>query len=114
MFRASLYARVSSNDQERPPMQIRAKRERAARRCWTIFVLVYTLNLCAGNCASSERDLVLTGGTLYTRPDAAPTTNSIVVVRGNTVSAVGKVGAVKLPPGARMIDCSGLTVTAGF
>jgi imidazolonepropionase-like amidohydrolase len=95
-------------------MQIRAKRERAARRCWTIFVLVYTLNLCAGNCASAERDLVLTGGTLYTRPDAAPMTNSIVVVRGNTVSAVGKVGAVKLPPGARMIDCSGLTVTAGF
>ncbi|HYZ86385.1 MAG TPA: amidohydrolase family protein [Bryobacteraceae bacterium] len=95
-------------------MKIRAKWERALRQCWTTLVLVYTLNLCAGNCASAERDLVLTGGTLYTRPDAAPLPNAVVVVRGNTVYAVGKVGAVRIPPGARMIDCSGLTVTAGF
>jgi putative DNA-invertase from lambdoid prophage Rac len=36
MLRAGLYARVSTNDQQTLPMQIRALREYAARRGWTI------------------------------------------------------------------------------
>src|SRR6266576_1314580 len=38
MFRAGLYARVSTNDQQTLPMQSRALREYAARRGWTITV----------------------------------------------------------------------------
>jgi predicted site-specific integrase-resolvase len=40
MFRAGLYARVSTNDQQTLPMQSRAMREYAARRGWTIAVNV--------------------------------------------------------------------------
>src|SRR3984957_2508590 len=40
MFRAGLYARVSTNDQQTLPMQGRAMREYAARRGWTITVQV--------------------------------------------------------------------------
>ena len=40
MFRAGLYARVSSSDQQTIPLQIRALREYAARRGWTIAVQV--------------------------------------------------------------------------
>src|ERR1019366_9655161 len=36
MFRAGLYARVSTNDQQIVPLQIRALREYAVRRGWTI------------------------------------------------------------------------------
>lgn len=36
MFRAGLYARVSSSDQQTIPLQIRALREYAVRRGWTI------------------------------------------------------------------------------
>ncbi|MBV9505481.1 MAG: recombinase family protein [Acidobacteriia bacterium] len=36
MFRAGLYARVSTNDQQTLPMQNRALREYAARRGWTV------------------------------------------------------------------------------
>jgi putative DNA-invertase from lambdoid prophage Rac len=36
MFRAGLYARVSTNDQQTLPMQSRAMREYATRRGWTI------------------------------------------------------------------------------
>lgn len=36
MFRAGLYARVSTNDQQTLPMQTRALREYAARRGWTL------------------------------------------------------------------------------
>ena len=40
MFRAGLYARVSSSDQQTIPLQIRALREYAARRGWTIALQV--------------------------------------------------------------------------
>src|SRR5712692_3245862 len=36
MFRAGLYTRVSTNDQQTIPLQVRALREYAARRGWTI------------------------------------------------------------------------------
>jgi putative DNA-invertase from lambdoid prophage Rac len=40
MFRAGLYARVSTNDQQTLPMQNRALREYAARRGWMIALQV--------------------------------------------------------------------------
>src|SRR5437773_6126247 len=40
MFRAGLYARVSTNDQQTLPMQSRAMREYAARRNWSIAMQV--------------------------------------------------------------------------
>jgi putative DNA-invertase from lambdoid prophage Rac len=40
MFRAGLYARVSTNDQQTIPLQIRALREYANRRGWTIALQV--------------------------------------------------------------------------
>jgi predicted site-specific integrase-resolvase len=40
MFRVGLYARVSTNDQQTIPLQIRALREYAARRGWTIALQV--------------------------------------------------------------------------
>ena len=36
MFRAALYARVSTSDQQTIPLQIRALRDYAARRGWSI------------------------------------------------------------------------------
>jgi len=40
MFRAALYARVSTNDQQTLPMQSRAMREYAARRGWSVVLQV--------------------------------------------------------------------------
>src|SRR6202521_4004948 len=40
MFRAGLYARVSTNDQQTIPLQIRALREYTARRGWAIALQV--------------------------------------------------------------------------
>lgn len=40
MFRAGLYARVSTSDQQTIPLQIRALREYAIRRGWTIALQV--------------------------------------------------------------------------
>jgi DNA invertase Pin-like site-specific DNA recombinase len=40
MFRAGLYARVSTTDQQTIPLQIRVLREYAVRRGWTIALQV--------------------------------------------------------------------------
>jgi len=40
MFRASLYARVSTNDQQTIPLQMRALREYTSRRGWTVALQV--------------------------------------------------------------------------
>ena len=52
MFRAGLYARVSTNDQQTIPLQIRALREYAARRGWTVSMQVKEIGSGA-----SEREL---------------------------------------------------------
>src|ERR1700686_109833 len=52
MFRAGLYARVSTNDQQTLPMQSRAMREYAVRRGWTIAVQIREIGSSA-----SERQL---------------------------------------------------------
>jgi len=44
MFRAGLYARLSTNDQQTLAMQNRAMREYAARRGWTIALQVREVN----------------------------------------------------------------------
>jgi DNA invertase Pin-like site-specific DNA recombinase len=44
MFRAGLYARVSTNDQQTLAMQNRAMREYAVRRGWTIALQVREVN----------------------------------------------------------------------
>jgi putative DNA-invertase from lambdoid prophage Rac len=52
MFRAGLYARVSTNDQQTIPLQIRVLREYAARRGWTI-----TLQVKEVGSGASQREL---------------------------------------------------------
>ncbi len=47
MFRAGLYARVSTNDQQTVAMQNRAMRECAARRAWTIALQALEVNSAA-------------------------------------------------------------------
>ena len=52
MFRAGLYARVSTNDQQTIPLQIRALREYSVRRGWTI-----ALQVKEASSGASERQL---------------------------------------------------------
>src|SRR5687767_6526392 len=57
MFRAGLYARVSTNDQQTLAMQSRAMRQYAARRGWTITMQVREVN--SGAAKRPARDKVL-------------------------------------------------------
>src|SRR5437764_7197312 len=55
MFRAGLYARVSTNGQQTLPMQDRAMREYAARRGWTIAVNVREVGSGAARRGAREK-----------------------------------------------------------
>jgi predicted site-specific integrase-resolvase len=58
MLRAGLYARVSTNDQQTLPMQLRAMREYAARRGWMIALQVREVNSGAAKREAREKLLV--------------------------------------------------------
>jgi putative DNA-invertase from lambdoid prophage Rac len=60
MFRAGLYARVSTNDRQTLPMQSRALREYAARRGWTITVNVREVGSGAAKREAREKLLEAT------------------------------------------------------
>jgi hypothetical protein len=57
MLRAGLYARVSTIDQQTLPMQLRAMREYAARRGWTVTLQVREVNSGAARREAREKML---------------------------------------------------------
>jgi putative DNA-invertase from lambdoid prophage Rac len=57
MFRAGLYARVSTNDQQTLPMQLRALREYVARRGWTTSMQIREIGSGAAKRQAREKVL---------------------------------------------------------
>ena len=73
------------------------------------------MGLGAASCvAQEERALALIGGTVYASPTAAPLSDAVVVVSRGAITAIGNRSAVRIPQGARVIDCTGKSLTAGF
>jgi imidazolonepropionase-like amidohydrolase len=58
--------------------------------------------------------LVLTGATIYPAPDQPPIRDGVVLLRDGRIAAVGRRGGVTVPAGTEALDCTGLTITAGF
>jgi len=78
-----------------------------------LFSLV--MGLGAASCvAQEERALALVGGTVYAAPTAAPLIDAVVVVSRGAITAIGNRSDVQVPQGARVIDCAGKSLTAGF
>jgi imidazolonepropionase-like amidohydrolase len=63
---------------------------------------------------ANAQTLALVGGKVYQSPDGSPISDAVVLVSAGVISAVGSPGAVQIPADARVIDCSGMTVVAGF
>lgn len=63
---------------------------------------------------AGRNSLALVGGTVYVDPSQAPVRDCTVVIAGDAIAAVGAGDAISVPPGAEILDCSGLTVLAGF
>lgn len=72
------------------------------------------LALACSPAGPPAREIALVGARIYPAPGAAPIDSGVVVVRDGKIAAVGPPDAVPVPGDARVLDCTGLTVTAGF
>jgi imidazolonepropionase-like amidohydrolase len=67
---------------------------------------------CLFTATAHASDLALTHATVYTAPDAPPLHDATILIRDGKITAVAH--SLKTPANATTIDCTGLTITAGF
>jgi imidazolonepropionase-like amidohydrolase len=67
-------------------------------------------------CAQKEADAVvaLVGARVYRSPEAAPLDNGVILIANGVIAEVGTRTSVTIPAGARVVDCSGAAIVAGF
>jgi imidazolonepropionase-like amidohydrolase len=75
---------------------------------------VASLLLAPGAAAQTAAPLALTGATAYPAPDRPAIRNAVVLLREGRIAAVGPRASVTVPLGTDTLDCTGLTMTAGF
>jgi imidazolonepropionase-like amidohydrolase len=63
---------------------------------------------------AAAQTLVLLGGSVYASPDAAPLPDAVVVISSGVITEIGSRSDVPVPADARVLDCTGKTVVAGF
>ena len=64
--------------------------------------------------AQSNRVKALVGGTLIDGYGSTPIRNSVVIIEGERIKAVGQVGALAIPSGAEVISTDGMSVLPGL
>jgi imidazolonepropionase-like amidohydrolase len=79
----------------------------------TVF-FAFLLGAASVSVAASAQTLALVGGRVYTSPDSAPLLDAVVLASGGVISAIGSRSEIQLPNDARVIDCTGKTIVAGF
>ena len=77
-------------------------------------VLVFAVLFGAAGAAAQDRVLVLEGGTLIDGTGRSPITDSVIVVEGTRIKAVGRRGQVSYPPDATVIRLGGRTILPGL
>lgn len=63
---------------------------------------------------AADSTIAIVGATLIDGSGRAPVTDSVVVLKDDTIVAAGKRGQVQVPAGARSIDGAGLVIAPGF
>jgi imidazolonepropionase-like amidohydrolase len=76
--------------------------------------LVLGCAVASASVAANAQALALVGGRVYPSPDAAPLLDAVVLASDGVIAAVGSRNEVQIPQDARVIDCTGKTVVAGF
>ncbi len=81
-------------------------------------VAVLVSKTSSGNTSPSESTsptvIAITGATLIDGSGRAPLQDSVVIIRGDLIEAVGKRNQIRVPDGALVIDANGSVVAPGF
>jgi imidazolonepropionase-like amidohydrolase len=81
------------------------------RLAFCFFVLI---GAAGASAPANAQTLALVGGKVYASPDATPLDDAVVVTANGVITAIGSRSDVQIPSDARVIDCAGKTVVAGF
>jgi imidazolonepropionase-like amidohydrolase len=81
------------------------------RLAFCFFVLI---GAAGASAPANAQTLALVGGKVYASPDAAPLPDAVIVASNGVIAAIGSRSDVQIPSDARVIDCTGKTVVAGF
>ena len=63
---------------------------------------------------SVNATLAIVGGRLVDGYGGLPLENAVILVNGNTIVAIGQVGQLAVPAGARIVEADGMTVLPGL
>ncbi|HKE57514.1 MAG TPA: hypothetical protein VKB46_12450, partial [Pyrinomonadaceae bacterium] len=63
---------------------------------------------------SASNVVAISGATLIDGSGRPSLRDSVVVITGDSISAVGRRSATKIPEGSQIIDARGLTIAPGF
>lgn len=78
-------------------------------RVYPWLILLFSLS------ASAQTNIkALVGGTLIDGYGSTPIRNSVVIIEGERIKAVGQVGTLAIPPGAEVISTEGMSVLPGL
>ena len=86
-------------------------------QCRRIVVAVFvavTATQVNAQATQNARLKALVGGTLIDGYGGAPIANSVVLIDGERIRAVGQVGTLAIPPGAEVISTEGMSVLPGL
>ena len=78
---------------------------------WLIILLVVT---SAFSQTRTPNLKALVGGTLIDGFGSSPLRNSVIIIEGERIKAVGQVGTLAIPPGAEVISTEGMSVLPGL
>ena len=83
---------------------------------WLILLLVFSTLFDQSLTVLSQTSNVkaLVGGTLIDGYGSTPIRNSVVIIEGERIKAVGQVGTLAVPPGAEVISTEGMSVLPGL
>ena len=88
-----------------------------SRPAWLLVLLATTgffFAMTFSGQAQSRSVTALVGGTLVDGYGSRPIRNSVIVIEGERIKAVGQVGTLVIPSGAEIISTEGMTVLPGL
>jgi imidazolonepropionase-like amidohydrolase len=80
----------------------------------SVVALLFFLVVAIPRSTEKEQILALVGGTVFVAPDAPPIRDAIVLISEGRITEVEKNGGLGVPPKARVINCTGKYIVAGF
>ena len=81
---------------------------------WLLILLACLVLTPVRSQTQSRNVKALVGGTLIDGYGSTPLRNSVIIIEGERIKAVGQVGTLAIPPGAEVISTEGMSVMPGL